>query len=88
MIRQASSGLTASARRSSSARSPPTPRTATSLIGSAPSASPSMTTTCCKSGSSARTWSIFDTCPGSSQTITFDPEFPITHSHSAAEFVG
>ena len=47
-----------------------------------------MTTTCSNAGRLPRTASILATCLASSHTTTFEPEFPITHSHSSGELDG
>ena len=88
MMRQASSGRTASARRRSSAGSTSAPRASTSSIDSVPSTRPSIVTTCSRSGSASRTNSIFATWVSSSQTMSRPPELPTTHWHSSGELDG
>ncbi len=87
-MRHGSASATCAARCSSTASSTPRPRAASSSRLRAPPTCPSIVTMCCSSGRFSWTLRILSTCPLFSHTITLDPEFPTTHSHSSAEFVG
>jgi len=83
-----SSGPTASIRSLSSPGSRPRPRSLTSSSVTAPSASPCITTTVSRHGSSSRTSATFSAWLASSQITTRDSESPATHPHSSGELVG